>query len=100
MQTTIRVKFSDRTQLEKTFPSTNKIRSVYAFVRSSLREDVRPIKFILCKYFSSSACRLTFGAILRPITAQTRSKGLRSDCTRAHVGRTTTRPVFDTLAQI
>ncbi|KAJ8586259.1 hypothetical protein M405DRAFT_864735 [Rhizopogon salebrosus TDB-379] len=45
--TTIRVRFSDRTQLEKTFPSTDKIRSVYAFVRSSLRDDVKPIKFIL-----------------------------------------------------
>lgn len=47
-QTTIRVRFSDRTQLEKTFPSTDKIRSVYAFVRSSLRDDVKHIKFILC----------------------------------------------------
>ncbi|KAF9473748.1 hypothetical protein BDN70DRAFT_885577 [Pholiota conissans] len=46
-QTSIRIKFTDRTQLEKTFPSTNKIRSVYAFVRSCLREDVKPIKFIL-----------------------------------------------------
>lgn len=45
--TTIRVKFSDRSQLEKTFPSTDKIRSVYAFVRGSLREDVKPIKFVL-----------------------------------------------------
>ncbi|OJA16472.1 hypothetical protein AZE42_06878 [Rhizopogon vesiculosus] len=45
--TTIRVRFSDRTQLEKIFPSTDKIRSVYAFVRSSLRDDVKPIKFIL-----------------------------------------------------
>lgn len=45
--TTIRVRFSDRTQLEKTFPSTDKIRSVYAFVRSSLRDDVKSIKFIL-----------------------------------------------------
>jgi tether containing UBX domain for GLUT4 len=45
--TTIRVRFSDRTQLEKTFPSTDKIRSVYAFVRSSLRDDVKPVKFIL-----------------------------------------------------
>ncbi|KAG9315130.1 hypothetical protein JVU11DRAFT_4253 [Chiua virens] len=45
--TTIRVRFSDRTQLEKTFPSTDKIRSVYAFVRASLRHDVKPIKFIL-----------------------------------------------------
>ncbi|CCM04684.1 uncharacterized protein FIBRA_06870 [Fibroporia radiculosa] len=39
--TTIRVKFSDRSQLEKVFPSTDKIRSVYAFVRNSLREDLR-----------------------------------------------------------
>ncbi|KAJ7591078.1 hypothetical protein C8J56DRAFT_934633 [Mycena floridula] len=45
--TTIRIRFTDRTQLEKIFPSTVKIRSVYAFVRSSLREDVKPIKFIL-----------------------------------------------------
>jgi len=45
--TTIRIRFSDRTQLEKTFPSTDKIRSVYAFVRSSLRDDVKPVKFIL-----------------------------------------------------
>jgi len=44
---TIRVKFSDRTQLEKVFPSTHKIKSVYAFVRSLLHEDVKPIKFIL-----------------------------------------------------
>ncbi|KAK7051070.1 hypothetical protein VNI00_005182 [Paramarasmius palmivorus] len=46
-ETRIRVKFPDRTQLEKTFPSTDKIKSVYAFVRNSLREDVKPIKFIL-----------------------------------------------------
>jgi len=45
--TTIRVRFPDRTQLEKAFPSSDKIRSVYAFVRDSLREDVQPIKFIL-----------------------------------------------------
>ncbi|KAF8958326.1 hypothetical protein BDZ97DRAFT_1668664 [Flammula alnicola] len=48
-ETHIRIKFTDRTQLEKVFPSTNKIRSVYAFIRSCLREDVKPIKFILCK---------------------------------------------------
>ncbi|KAI0353805.1 hypothetical protein OH77DRAFT_1406494 [Trametes cingulata] len=46
-QTTIRVKFADRSVLEKTFPSSDKIKSVYAFVRSSLREDVKPIKFVL-----------------------------------------------------
>lgn len=45
---TIRVKFSDRTQLERTFPSADRIRSVYAFVRILLREDVKPIKFVLC----------------------------------------------------
>jgi len=45
--TTIRIKFTDRTQLEKSFPSTDKIRTVYAFVRSSLRDDVKQIKFIL-----------------------------------------------------
>lgn len=45
--TTIRVRFTDRTQLEKTFPSTDKIKSVYAFVRGVLREDVKPIKFVL-----------------------------------------------------
>lgn len=49
-QTTIRVKFSDRSQLEKTFQSTDKIKSVYAFVRNSLREDVQSIKFVLCAF--------------------------------------------------
>ncbi|KAK7686127.1 hypothetical protein QCA50_010939 [Cerrena zonata] len=45
--TRIRIRFTDRTQLEKTFPSTDKIKSVYAFVRGCLREDVKPIKFVL-----------------------------------------------------
>jgi len=45
--TTIRVRFLDRTQLEKVFPSSSKIRAVYAFVRDCLLEDVQPIKFIL-----------------------------------------------------
>ena len=48
LEATIRVKFSDRTQVERVFPSANKIKSVYAFVRSLLREDVKPIKFVLC----------------------------------------------------
>jgi len=48
VQTLIRIKFMDGTQLERSFPSTNKIRLVYAFVRGCLREDVQPIKFILC----------------------------------------------------
>ncbi|KIK94221.1 hypothetical protein PAXRUDRAFT_828214 [Paxillus rubicundulus Ve08.2h10] len=45
--TTIRIRFSDQTQLEKIFLSSDKIRSVYAFVRSSLRDDVKPTKFVL-----------------------------------------------------
>ncbi|KAI0636156.1 hypothetical protein C8Q77DRAFT_1101942 [Trametes polyzona] len=45
--TTIRIRFADRSVLERTFPSTDKIKSVYAFVRGSLREDVKPIKFVL-----------------------------------------------------
>ncbi|KAF9650203.1 hypothetical protein BDM02DRAFT_3093571 [Thelephora ganbajun] len=44
---TIRVKFSDRTQVERVFPSSDKIKSVYVFVRSLLREDVKHIKFVL-----------------------------------------------------
>jgi len=44
---TIRIKFADQTQLEKTFPSSNKIKAVYAFVLGLLRENVRSIKFIL-----------------------------------------------------
>ena len=47
-QTTIRIRFSDRTLLEKVFPSTSKIRSVYAFVRASLHPDVQAVKFVLC----------------------------------------------------
>jgi len=46
-ETTIRIRFADQSQLEKVFPSTNKIKSVYAFVRACLREDIKPIKFIL-----------------------------------------------------
>ncbi|KAJ6536548.1 hypothetical protein DFH09DRAFT_931226 [Mycena vulgaris] len=45
--TTIRIRFADRTQLEKVFPSTSKIRAVYAFVRGALAADVQPIKFVL-----------------------------------------------------
>ncbi|KAF8638186.1 hypothetical protein AX17_002383 [Amanita inopinata Kibby_2008] len=45
--TTIRVKFPDRTQLEKVFPSSDKIKSVYAFVRGCLSEEAKPTKFIL-----------------------------------------------------
>ena len=60
LQTTIRIRFSDRTQLEKSFPSTDKIRSVYAFVRGLLREDVQAIKFILCtRIYSPSLLSVT-----------------------------------------
>jgi len=45
--TRIRVRFPDRTQLERVFPSTDRIKAVYAFVRELLRDDVKPIKFIL-----------------------------------------------------
>lgn len=45
--TRIRVRFPDRTQLEKVFSSTDRIKSVYAFVRELLRDDVKPTKFIL-----------------------------------------------------
>ncbi|KAJ7243712.1 hypothetical protein C8J57DRAFT_1083585 [Mycena rebaudengoi] len=40
-ETTLRIRFPDRTQLERVFPSAAKIRAVYAFVRGVLREDVR-----------------------------------------------------------
>ena len=61
--------------LEKTFPSTDKIKSVYAFVRNSLREDVKPIKFVLCElpfvrhfFFSRDAYSLSRK---RPVSSQT-----------------------------
>ena len=34
--------------LEKVFPSSDKIKAIYAFVRGSLREDMKPNKFVLC----------------------------------------------------
>jgi len=45
--TTIRIRFPDRTQLEKVFPSSDKIKSVYAFVRGCLNDEAKPVKFIL-----------------------------------------------------
>ncbi|KZV87191.1 hypothetical protein EXIGLDRAFT_208520 [Exidia glandulosa HHB12029] len=45
--TTIRIRFPDRTQLEKSFPSTDRIKAVYVFVRDSLADEVKPIKFVL-----------------------------------------------------
>lgn len=76
-QTTIRVRFSDRTQLEKAFPSTSKIRAVYAFVRGSLREDVKPIKFVLCEcgVFLSTPNRFELGRC-RSDTPAARTQGL------------------------
>jgi len=45
--TTIRIRFADGMQLEQVFLSNSKIRVVYAFVRGSLSEDVKPVKFVL-----------------------------------------------------
>ncbi|QRV89778.1 UBX (ubiquitin regulatory X) domain protein [Ceratobasidium sp. AG-Ba] len=44
---TIRVRFHNQMQLERSFPSTNKIKAVYAFVRDCLNEEARSIKFVL-----------------------------------------------------
>ncbi|KAB5592497.1 UBX domain containing protein [Ceratobasidium theobromae] len=44
---TIRIRFHNQMQLEKAFPSTNKIKSVYAFVRECLNEETKAIKFVL-----------------------------------------------------
>lgn len=76
-QTTIRIKFSDRSQLQKSFPSTDKIRSVYAFVRSSLREDVKPIKFVLCSCASLLPLFGVYSSRFRRPTTQARAQGLR-----------------------
>ncbi|WVQ81979.1 hypothetical protein IAT38_004106 [Cryptococcus sp. DSM 104549] len=45
--TTIRIKFSDGTMIQSVFPSSGPIQPVYAFVRSSLRDDVKQKSFIL-----------------------------------------------------
>ncbi|KAG9091396.1 hypothetical protein FRC06_000583 [Ceratobasidium sp. 370] len=34
-------------QLEKSFPSTSKIKAIYAFVRECLNDETKPIKFVL-----------------------------------------------------
>ncbi|EJD06679.1 uncharacterized protein FOMMEDRAFT_102540 [Fomitiporia mediterranea MF3/22] len=44
---TIRIRFADRSMLEKTFPSTSQIKPVYAFVRGCLRGDAKAYKFVL-----------------------------------------------------
>jgi len=71
VQSTIRVRFSDRTQIEKTFPSTNPISFVYAFIRSSLREDVKSVKFTLCWNPLSSSRFVLIITIIRSIPTQT-----------------------------
>lgn len=76
LQTTIRVKFSDRSQLEKTFQSTNKIKAVYAFVRNSLREDVKPIKFVLCASLAAACSSTRAHLCRRPDTPETRIQGI------------------------
>ncbi|CAE6522053.1 unnamed protein product [Rhizoctonia solani] len=43
----IRIRFHNQMQLEKSFPSTNKIKSIYAFVRDCLNEEAKPVKFVL-----------------------------------------------------
>lgn len=48
IQTKIRIKFTDGTQVEKVFLSTNKIKAVYNFVRGCLREEVKTVMFTLC----------------------------------------------------
>ncbi|KAF8340286.1 uncharacterized protein EI90DRAFT_2966059 [Cantharellus anzutake] len=45
--TKIRIKFPNQLILERSFPSTEKIKSVYQFVRSSLIEEAQSDKFIL-----------------------------------------------------
>jgi len=45
--TIIRVRFSDRTQIQQSFPSSSKIQAVYAFVRDSLAEEVKNKPFVL-----------------------------------------------------
>lgn len=59
----IRVKFADRSMLEKAFSSKDRIKAVYAFVRLSIREDTRAHKFVLCMYLLNfSNAFFTFNA--------------------------------------
>lgn len=50
IQTRIRVKFPDQTQIETSFNSLETFPAVYAFVRSALREDAKDAPFVLCMY--------------------------------------------------
>jgi len=46
-ETTIRIKFPNQLMLERKFPSTDRIKVVYAFVRSALVDEAKPNKFVL-----------------------------------------------------
>lgn len=47
-KTTIRVKFSDGTQIQSVFASTSAIQPVYAFVRTALKSEYADKSFNLC----------------------------------------------------
>ena len=85
-QTTIRIRFPDRTQLEKIFPSTSRIKAVYAFVRERLRDDVKPIKFILCAWSTTEVVNVLADLSDRRPTTTTRSEELRPERARQVVG--------------
>jgi len=46
-QTRIRIRFSNRTQVEKTFPTPSQLPQIYNFVKSILSEDVKEKPFVL-----------------------------------------------------
>ena len=50
VQTRIRVRFADRSQLEGVFPSTDKMIHIYEFVRLAIAENHRAKPFMLCKH--------------------------------------------------
>lgn len=45
--TIIRIRFSDRTQIQQTFPSSSRIQPVYQFVRDSLSDSTKSKSFVL-----------------------------------------------------
>lgn len=48
-QTRIRIRFTDRSQLESVFPSTDTLTAIYEFVKCSIEEKHRQKPFVLCK---------------------------------------------------
>lgn len=48
LQTRIRVRFADRSQLEGVLPSTDKLIAIYEFVKLALAEEHRAKPFLLC----------------------------------------------------